>query len=84
MLWLDLVQWPAMVATIIASWLVASLSKRRRSWGFWCFIFSNVLWVIWGLYARAYALIVLQFCLVALNLRGAKKNDPERSAAESQ
>jgi hypothetical protein len=42
-------------------------------------ILSNVLWVVWGWYARAYALIVLQICLVILNLRGAKKNDPEKT-----
>jgi hypothetical protein len=27
--------------------------------GFVCFGLSNVLWVIWGMYAEAYALIVL-------------------------
>jgi hypothetical protein len=26
--WLDLVQWPAMVVTIVAAWLVASRSQR--------------------------------------------------------
>jgi hypothetical protein len=26
---------------------------------------------------RAYALIILQVCLAALNIRGAQKNDPE-------
>lgn len=76
---LDWLQWPAMVATVIAAWLVASLSKRRRNWGFWCFLFSNVLWVAWGWHAKAWALIVLQVCLAVLNIRGARKNDPEAS-----
>lgn len=75
-LW-DLAQWPAMVTTVIAAWLVASQSKRRRNLGFWWFLLSNVLWVIWGWHAHAYALIVLQVCLAALNIRGARKNDPE-------
>jgi hypothetical protein len=79
--WLDFVQWPAMLATVIAAWLVGSRSPRRRNWGFWWFILSNILWVVWGWPARAYALIVLQFCLLALNIRGAKKNDPENSPA---
>jgi hypothetical protein len=35
---------------------------------------SNVLWVIWGYHTQAYALIVLQFCLCAMNLRGFRKN----------
>ena len=78
---LDLVQWPAMVTTVIAAWLVASQSKQRRNWGFWCFLLSNVLWVIWGWHAQAYALIVLQLCLAALNVRGARKNDPEATRA---
>ena len=42
--------------------------------GFVCFSLSNVLWVIWGVYVEAYALIVLQVCLFLMNLRGFKKN----------
>jgi hypothetical protein len=73
---LNAVQWPAMVTTLVAAWLVASQSRRRRNWGFWCFIVSNALWVIWGWHAQAYALIALQVGLFALNLRGAKKTEP--------
>ncbi|MCR5882421.1 hypothetical protein LRS03_05910 [Rhizobacter sp. J219] len=75
------VQWPAMVVTLLASWLVASRSARRRAIGFWCFIASNVLWVVWGWHAQAYALIALQVGLFVLNLRGAKKAD---DASEQQ
>ena len=74
---LDAVQWPAMAVTLLAAWLVASQSKRRREWGFWCFIASNALWVVWAVHARAYALIALQAGLFVLNLRGARKNEPE-------
>lgn len=74
---ISLLQWPAMAITLIAAWLVASLNKRKRSWGFWCFIASNVLWVIWGWHDHAYALIALQVGLFMLNLRGAHKNEPE-------
>jgi hypothetical protein len=69
-------QWPAMVVTLTAAWLVASQSSRRRTIGFWCFIASNVLWIAWALHAKAYALIALQVGLFALNVRGVKKNDP--------
>ncbi|HCE09585.1 MAG TPA: hypothetical protein DEQ40_13490 [Oxalobacteraceae bacterium] len=65
-----------MVATLIAAWLVASQSKRKRSFGFWCFILSNALWVLWGWQDGAYALIGLQVGLFFLNLRGARKNEP--------
>lgn len=75
--YIDFVQWPAMVATIVAAWLVASQSKRKREYGFWVFLVSNVLWVIWGLHDQAYALVALQVALAALNIRGARKNDPE-------
>jgi len=76
---LDLVQWPAMALTVLAAWLVASHAKTRRNIGFWTFLASNVLWAIWGWHDGAYALIALQFCLAALNVRGAFKNDPEDS-----
>lgn len=76
--WLDLVQWPAMVITVLAAWLVASTQERHRNWGFWFFLASNVLWVGWGLHAKAYALVALQVCLAAMNMRGARKSDPAR------
>jgi hypothetical protein len=77
---LDAMQWAAMAATVAAAWLVAAQHKRRRQIGFWVYLASNVLWVIWGLHDHAWALIVLQFCLAALNMRGIRKNDPPTHA----
>jgi len=74
--YLDLLQWPAMIVTTLAAWLIASQAKRRRQLGFWCFLVSNVLWIAWGWHDGAYALIVLQLALAALNVRGARKNEP--------
>lgn len=74
MSYLDWVQWPAMAVTVVAAWLIGSQRPARRMAGFFCFILSNILWVIWGAYAEAYALIVLQICLCSMNLRGFKKN----------
>ncbi len=79
---LDLIQWPAMLATVVAAWLVASQSKRRREIGFWCFLISNALWIVWGWHDHAYALIALQVALAALNIRGAYKNEPHTGAAK--
>jgi hypothetical protein len=76
---LDSLQWPAMAITVLAAWLVAAQAKRKREIGFWCFLASNGLWIAWGLHDGAYALITLQVCLAALNIRGARKNDPETS-----
>lgn len=73
--YIDLLQWPAMVVTVAAAWLVASRSAHRRAVGFWCFLASNLLWVAWGLHDRAYALVGLQFFLAALNMRGIRKNE---------
>jgi hypothetical protein len=72
---LDLIQWPAMAATVAAAWLVASRSAHKRAVGFWVFLASNVLWVAWGWHDRAWALVALQFCLAALNIRGVRKNE---------
>ncbi len=73
---LDLLQWPAMAVTVISTWLVASQSTRKREAGFWMFLLSNALWLVWGWHDHAYALVVLQLALAALNVRGAYKNDP--------
>ena len=73
--YLDLLQWPAMVVTVLAAWLVASRSAHKRAVGFWCFLASNVLWVVWGVHDEAWALVGLQFCLAGLNFRGVYKNE---------
>ena len=72
---LNFIQWPAMVTTLVASWLVASHTSRKRTWGFWFFLLSNVLWIAWGWHSQAYALITLQVGLAVMNIRGVKKND---------
>ncbi len=74
-------QWPAMVVTVSASWLVGSTHRRRRSAGFWLFLLSNVLWVIWGWHGDAPALVVLQACLGAMNVRGLLKANASQERA---
>ena len=78
---LNLVQWPAMLVTLVASWLVASRSQAHRNVGFWVFLLSNAMWVVWGVHAKSWALVVLQVGLMVLNIRGARKTDePEKSS----
>ena len=72
---IDAMQWPAMAVTVGASWLVGSTHRRRRRIGCWVFIASNALWVAWGLHGNAPALVVLQACLAAMNVRGLLKAD---------
>lgn len=78
---IDLLQWPAMVVTIAAAWFTASLSKHQRKWGFWLFLLSNVMWVAWGYSTAAWALVVLQVGLAAMNIRGSLKNDDDSAEA---
>jgi hypothetical protein len=72
---LDLLQWPAMAITLVASWLVASSKENRRNTGFWVFLLSNVLWAVWGWHTQAWALVSLQMGLASMNIRGALKTD---------
>jgi hypothetical protein len=81
---LDLLQWPAMIVTIAAAWLVGSRSARRRTVGFWLFLLSNAMWIVWGWHSRAYALVVLQVGLAIMNIRGVSKNDPDSTQAEER
>jgi hypothetical protein len=69
------VQWPAMVVTVAASLLsgVYTCAERRNA-GFTGFLVSNAMWVVWGVgTAAAWALVVLQVALAAMNIRGASK-----------
>jgi 4-amino-4-deoxy-L-arabinose transferase-like glycosyltransferase len=75
--YLHQLQWPAMIVTVIAAWLIASQFKHRREVGFWCFLLSNALWIVWGWNDHAHALVVLQIALAILNIRGAYKNEPK-------
>ena len=75
---LNVLQWPAMIVSVIAAWLVGAQSKRKRNQGFWWFLASNILWIAWGWQAHAWALIALQIALAALNFRGLAKNEPAR------
>jgi hypothetical protein len=74
MQWSDMIQWPAMVVTVVAAWFVASKARSRRKLGFWLFLLSNVLWIAWAIPAKAHALLVLQVCLAAMNVRGERRN----------
>ncbi|MGH8685668.1 MAG: hypothetical protein ACREUM_10005 [Nitrosospira sp.] len=71
----SLLQWPAMVVNILSVWLLTSQSKDKRHWGFLLSLVSNLLWVIWGWHAQAFAVLGLQIALATLNLRGVRKTE---------
>lgn len=73
--WLDLLQWPAMVVTLYAAYVIGSKRADRRIFGFSMFILSNLLWIAWGWQDGAWALIALQIGLFATNVHGIVKNE---------
>lgn len=73
----DLLQWPAMFVTVIGAWFIGSRSALKRNIGFWCMLVSNVLWTVWGWHASAFAVIAMQVCLAAMNIRGALKAEAD-------
>lgn len=72
---IDFLQWPAMLVTLFAAYLIGSKRAKRRVFGFTMFILSNILWIIWGWHDGAWALITLQLALMAMNIRGIFKNE---------
>jgi thiol:disulfide interchange protein len=72
---LDFLQWPAMAVSLYAAFMIGSKKAGKRIFGFWMFILSNVLWIVWGFHDEAWALISLQVALMAMNVRGIFKNE---------
>lgn len=70
-----------MGVTVVAAWLVGATSRRRRRIAFWTFLASNLLWIAWGWQDQAWALVAMQLCLAAINIRDARKNQPDAPAA---
>lgn len=72
---INFLQWPAMAASLLAAWLVGSRAAPKRYAGFWVFLLSNFLWIVWGWHDEAWALIALNACLALMNVRGIVKNE---------
>jgi hypothetical protein len=81
---IDFLQWPAMAVTLVAAFLVGARHALRRTFGFYTFILSNVLWIVWGLHDDAWALIALQAGLFAMNVRAIVRNHKEAEAESQQ
>ena len=60
MSWINAMQWPALAMTLVAAWLVGTERKFKRNWGFWVFLLSNVLWIVWES-ARSRLCVYLSF-----------------------
>jgi hypothetical protein len=81
---IDLLQWPAMAVTLCAAYLVGARHALRRTFGFYTFIVSNIMWIVWGVHDGAWALIALQAGLLAMNVRAIIRNHREAEAESRQ
>ena len=72
-----------MAVSLYAAYLIGSQRAGRRVFGFWMFILSNLLWIVWGVHDEAWALIALQAALMAMNIRGIWKNDSHHRAHDT-
>jgi len=73
-----------MAVSLYAAFLIGSQRAGRRVFGFWMFILSNLMWIVWGLHDGAWALIALQVALMAMNIRGIWKNDKSNTTDRLQ
>ena len=80
----SLIQWPAMVVNILAVWLLTSQSKGKRHAGFLLSLLSNLLWVVWGWHAEAFAVLGLQVALATLNVLGVRKTESKTQGPTHQ
>jgi hypothetical protein len=64
-----------MIITISAAWYVGAERKSNRNWGFWLFLLSNLLWLVWAIPQSAWALAILQISLALMNIRGVLKSE---------
>ena len=72
---IDLLQWPAMAITLFGAWWLASQKAGKRLVGFWLMVVANVLWIAWGWGDEAWAVVLMQVGLMAMNIRGIIKNE---------
>ena len=82
--WIDWLQWPGMVSSLAAAWLVGSRRSGARALGFWVFLASNALWIVWGVHTEGWALVALQVGLATLNIRGVCKNGSAARNADGE
>jgi hypothetical protein len=68
-------EWPAMAISLAAAFYLGSKKPSKRILAFWLLIVGNVLWIAWGWGESAWALIALNVGLMALNVRGIRKNE---------
>ena len=64
-----------MAVSLAAAFWMGSKNPNKRILAFWLLIGGNLMWIGWGWGDEAWALIVLNVGLLALNIRGIRKNE---------
>ena len=70
-----LLEWPAMAISLAAAYWMGSTKAKKRIVAFLLLIVGNLMWIAWGWGQAAWALIALNVGLLALNVRGIRKNE---------
>jgi hypothetical protein len=65
---------------VVPKWYSQLISQARYRYP--CRL-APTLWAAWGIHVRAYALVLLQAGLLALNVRGMRKTDAQAASQES-
>lgn len=71
---LDLLQWPALLLSIVGAWCVGGRTARLRLIGFWLFLASNLAWAGWGYGAAAWAVVITQLVFIVTSIHGIRSN----------
>lgn len=61
-----LLDWSAMAFSLVAVWLLGNKSR----WGFPFFVLANLLWIVVGVLAGSYAIVVGNLTFLVMNTRG--------------
>lgn len=76
---IDLLQWPALVLSIVGAWLVGSNVRQQRAAGFLLFLLSNALWSMWGIGIAAWGVVITQAFFTWTSIRGLRTNLIDRT-----
>jgi hypothetical protein len=67
-------EWIAAACSIAGAWMVGSTTAHVRLVGFLLFLFSNLLWIVWGVSVSAWPLVAMQFAFLVTSVRGIWSN----------
>lgn len=73
--YMEILQWPAMILTLLGAWMISTDKRSIRHKGFWVFLLSNVLWILWGMHVKAYGVVLMQIGLAIVNYHGLTRTD---------